>query len=808
MKRIYSFWLILLSTAAFAQPTPYSFGDLVNELRNLAPARPRVLYVAAHPDDENTRVIAWLSRGAHAEVAYLSLTRGDGGQNLIGTELGAGLGVIRTNELMEARAIDGGRQFFSRAVDFGYSKNPEETFAIWGKEAILSDVVRVVRQFKPDIIITRFPSDGRGGHGHHTASAILAEEAFELAADPAAFPEQLADLEVWQPKVLYWNASSWWDKTLPEKAKTNPDIIEFNVGSYDAFTGYSCNELASLSRSMHKSQGFGIPVSRGEMMEYLERKKGGADFNEIIQNPSELRKQQEALLKEVEGELLAGRRIAAIEKALLLKDLWKDKASVQRIDRWIAGALGIYVEAVATQEFGVKGLETGLKAEVIARIPFDNLKWVGVNWNGKQEAFSKELTTDQTLTTEGSILLKEYTQCYWLQKPFEGRFDVETKDIGKPINDITPFVEFEISLNGKSIHLKTAVEYKWTDRVAGELSKPFVVAPALSLSFSQEQIFCTEENKTVEVELIVKAWKEGISDNILFDLPEGWSAKPAFIAVDFSKAGEEKRYKVEFSCSLKESMAVIRPRFEVYSEQVKSYQAIDYPHIKHQDLFLESKLNAVKTAIVFDKGKIGYIPGAGDKVMEALQQLGFTVDLLTEADVRNADLSKYMAILTGIRAYNTCDWLPEVQSVLMKYVEEGGNYIVQYNTSGSDLKLRSFGPYSIELGRDRVTDERAVANFVDPTHGVFNKPNKLSQADFDHWVQERGLYFASEWAPEYRPLISWNDKEEAPRLGGLLVAHYGKGAFMYTGISFFRQLPAAVPGAYKLLVNMLCYEPE
>ncbi len=241
MKRIYSFWLILLSTAAFAQPTPYSFGDLVNELRNLAPARPRVLYVAAHPDDENTRVIAWLSRGAHAEVAYLSLTRGDGGQNLIGTELGAGLGVIRTNELMEARAIDGGRQFFTRAVDFGYSKNPEETFAIWGKEAILSDVVRVVRQFKPDIIITRFPSDGRGGHGHHTASAILAEEAFELAADPAAFPEQLADLEVWQPKVLYWNASSWWDKTLPEKAKTNPDIIEFNVGSYDAFTGYSCN---------------------------------------------------------------------------------------------------------------------------------------------------------------------------------------------------------------------------------------------------------------------------------------------------------------------------------------------------------------------------------------------------------------------------------------------------------------------------------------------------------------------------------------------------------------------------------------
>jgi len=808
MKRIYLILSIFISAHLSSQPIPYSIGELVNELRNLPPSRPKVLYVAAHPDDENTRVIAWLSRGAHAEVAYLSLTRGDGGQNLIGTELGAGLGVIRTNELMEARTIDGGRQFFSRAVDFGYSKNPEETFEIWGKDAILSDVVHVVRQFKPDIIITRFPSDGRGGHGHHTASAILAEEAFDLAADSTAFPEQLTDLEVWQPKVLYWNASSWWDKTLPEKAKTNPDIIEFNVGIYDPFTGFSCNELASLSRSMHKSQGFGIPMSRGEKMEYLERKKGKGDFKEIMHTATADQEKQEALLTEIETALLAGNRMQAIELALQLKEDWKDAPTIAKIDRWIAGALGIYVEALAKNEFGVKGLEAELKAEVIARIPYEGLKWTGINWNGKEEAFSKEMINDQSITLEGSILLKEYNQPYWLENDFKGRFDVDDKDIGKPINDVGPYVRFEISLKEKTIYLTMPVEYKWNDRVAGELSKPFAVVPALSLTFSRNQILCTKENPAVEVELIVKSWKGKVSDNILFDLPEGWSAKPGFIAVDFSEVGEEKRFKVSFSSSKKESMAVLRPRFEIYSEKVKSYQAIDYPHIKHQDLFLESKLNAVKTSIVFDKGKIGYIAGAGDKVMESLQQLGFNIELLTEEDIRKKDLSQYMSILTGIRAYNTREWLPEVQPILMKYVEEGGNYIVQYNTSGSDLKLRSFGPYSIELGRDRVTDENAEAKLVDPTHGVFNRPNKIGPADFDHWVQERGLYFAKEWADEYRPLISWQDKEEAPRLGGLLVAHYGEGAFMYSGISFFRQLPVGVPGAYKLLVNMLCYEPE
>lgn len=805
LQRLFSLICLLWTASLLAQSIPTSITDLLQEIRSLEKPK-RVLYIAAHPDDENTRLIAWLTHGAAVQTAYLSLTRGDGGQNLIGPELGAPLGFIRTQELIEARKIDGGTQFFSRAVDFGYSKNPEETFAFWGKEAVLADVVFVIRKFQPHLIITRFPPDGRGGHGHHTASAILAEEAFDLSNDPNAFPEQLQRVSLWQPEALYWNASSWWDKDLPNKAQTDPTIVEVEVGGYDPILGRSCNELASLSRSMHKSQGFGIPMARGEMKEYLEFRKGNNAFFQLLFPEPSNDLELASLLETAANQLLMGQREEAIQQLFRYKEQGLNQETAARVDRIIAGILGIYMEVNAPNWFAAQGETINAQMECLLRLAYP-VRLESVSWNGKSEAVEAALVCDQTFSQSHPLQCNQTTNPYWLEAPFDALFQVPDSLVGFPQNPLQPFVAATFSYQGKPFTIQSGLQYKWTDRVQGELTRPMIVAPEVTVNFNTSSLVTTGE--FVKLSLAVKAWKSSFSNNLRFDLPEGWKVKPAFVPIDIPDAGGEQVVEVTVLPPSQTTEGKMLPVLDGVQQPLRSSLEIHYPHIVQEVLFLPSELKLANAHIVIDPGVVGYIEGAGDEVPEALRRMGFQVEMLDEQAIRNGSLDQYLAIVAGIRAYNTNEWLPSVQDILMEYVDDGGNYIVQYNTLSRDLKLDSFGPFPMKLSRERVSDETAVPKWIDPTHGVFKRPNVLSMEDFNGWVQERGLYFADTEGldPAYQPLISWNDSGEPPRLGGLIVAHYGEGSFMYTGISFFRQLPAAVPGAYRLLANMVCYEP-
>lgn len=792
---------LFLSFMATGQKVPTGLEEILHALRSLQ-KETRVLYLAAHPDDENTRLISWLTHGAGVETAYLSLTRGSGGQNLIGAELGAPLGYIRTQELLEARKIDGGRQFFTRAVDFGYSKNPEETFAFWGKEEVLSDVVRVIREFRPHIIITRFPTDGRGGHGHHTASALLAAEAFDLAGSLTAYPDEYGI--PWSPEMLYWNASSWWDKTLPDRAAKEAGIIEVEVGGFDPINGRSCNELASMSRSMHKSQGFGASIARGEMKEYLIHQKGANAFYERLfwETPG---KTNEGARQAAEL-LAAGDRSGAIEKLLDLKEENNSPAFERRVDGIVAGLLGLHAEALVPNGSAAAGQQLDVELRCIKRmdIPLTIKK---IDWNGRIQDQSEELQRDQMLIINNRIRCGALNGPYWLDRPFSTLHDVPDSLIGLPMAKADPYVGLSFDHLGRPFSLRLAVEYKEVDRVDGELKRPLVVAPPLTVRFASPSLVTT--GSAVDAVVQIRSWRDSVSDELGFDVPSGWTVTPSHIPFELAQAGDVQNIQIRIVPPKDTRTGVLRPSLRSSPNMVRSSMSIEHPHIVPTELFLPSELKLANASIDIDAAKVGYIAGAGDAVPEAIERMGFKIEFIDEERVRRGGLEEYMAIIAGIRAYNVNDWLPGVQSLLMDYVEDGGNYIVQYNTRSRDLKLMSFGPYPMKLSRERVSDETAAATLIDPSHGVFRSPNRITEADFDGWVQERGLYFAdiSSLDPRYETLISWHDKDEPPRLGGLIVAQHGEGAFMYTGISFFRQLPAAVPGAYRLLANLICYEP-
>ena len=801
-KMIPLIWALLLSFMATGQKVPTGLEEILHALRSLQ-KETRVLYLAAHPDDENTRLISWLTHGAGVETAYLSLTRGSGGQNLIGAELGAPLGYIRTQELLEARKIDGGRQFFTRAVDFGYSKNPEETFSFWGKEEVLSDVVRVIREFRPHIIITRFPTDGRGGHGHHTASALLAAEAFDLAGSLSAFPHEYGI--PWSPEMLYWNASSWWDKTLPDRAAKEDGIIEVEVGGFDPINGRSCNELASMSRSMHKSQGFGVSMARGEMKEYLIHQKGANAFYERLFGEVPGKANNGA--RQAAELLAAGDRSGAIKKLLDLKEEGNNSPAFdRRVDGIVAGLLGLHAEALVQNGSAAVGQQLDVELRCIKRMDIP-LMIREIDWNGRIQDQSEELQRDQMLIINDRIRCGALNGPYWLDRPFSTLHNVPDSLIGRPMAKADPYVVLTFDHLGRQFSLRLAVEYKEVDRVDGELKRPLVVAPPLTVRFTSPSLVTM--GSAVDAVVQIRSWSDSVSDELGFDVPSGWTVTPSSIPFELAQAGDFQNIPIRIVPPKNTRTGVLRPSLQSSPDMVRSSMSIDHPHIVPTELFLPSELKLANASIDIDAAKVGYIVGAGDAVPEAIERMGFEIEFIDEERVRRGGLEEYMAIIAGIRAYNVNDWLPGVQSFLMDYVEDGGNYIVQYNTRSRDLKLTSFGPYPMKLSRERVSDETAAATLIDPSHGVFRSPNRITEADFDGWVQERGLYFAdiSSLDPRYETLISWQDKDEPPRLGGLIVAKHGEGAFMYTGISFFRQLPAAVPGAYRLLANLICYEP-
>jgi LmbE family N-acetylglucosaminyl deacetylase len=796
----------------------------LKKLQNLT----RVLYVAAHPDDENTRLISYFANETCAETAYLSLTRGDGGQNLIGTHIGSALGLIRTQELLEARKIDGGKQFFTRAVDFGYSKTAEETFSIWEKEKILYDVVLIIRTFQPDIIVTRFPPNERAGHGHHTASALLAEEAFELAADPERFPEQFVThgVTVWQTKRLYFNASTWWNKDLEQLAEDSKDYVRINVGTYNPILGLSYGEMAAESRSMHKSQGFGSARQRGNQIEYLQFKLGdqpqsNAAFDGISTGWTRIGKEGikiQLLLAKAYNDYDAEHPEAIIPTLLEVKKLIKQHQDVRvqqknrDIDQLVLSLAGVHVATLTDHSVVVPGEEVSLNFNAINRssLPIV-LKKVSIPPHFEKTLQlplpSNELKTSTT-TIKIDSSFTHFSNPYWLNTPFIGIFDVQdAKHIGQAeAPNFSSNYCFE--LNGIELEMEDVVHHQWVDREKGELHRPLALLPPGTLNFSDPVfIFSDEKKKNVEVHLTAHA--DNLQGKVLLKAPATWRISPEEIPFNATTRGEELIFQFTLfppiDATENEVTAAVDFGAKSYEQ---SLSTIAYDHITTQTLLSPATARLIRLDIVKSGNKLAYVMGAGDAIPECLRQIGYEVDLLESDQLSSLDLSGYKAVIFGIRAFNTQPTLSYAKSHLQQYMENGGTMIVQYNTSRG-IDANDFAPYPLHLSRNRVTKENAAVKFLDATHPLLTTPNLLSVNDFDGWVQERGLYFADEWDEEhYTPLLSWHDPEEEPQLGSLLVSEVGNGAFIYTGISFFRQMPAGVPGAYRLFANLISYSSD
>jgi LmbE family N-acetylglucosaminyl deacetylase len=816
MKTILSgIFLFILSTSLVAQRPIQSSADILQEIKKLKVVG-NALYLAAHPDDENTRLISWLENERLVRTAYLSLTRGDGGQNLIGTEKGAAMGVLRTQELLEARKIDGGEQFFSRAVDFGYSKTAEETLEIWDKQKVLADVVWVIRKFRPDVIITRFPSDSRGGHGHHTASAMLAQEAFELAGDKNAFPEQLEFLETWQPKRILWDVY-WWNTEVRDEAIKSGNILQTDIGDYNEILGLSYSEIASDSRSQHKSQGFGTARSRGSKIEYLKHTAGEPAKDKLFDginttwsriDGGEKIEQQIANILNNYNAADPSKSVDGLVKLygslLKSKDNFYVKNKIEDLKQIILAAAGIYTEALADEFSYAPKQEINGKFSLIVRskIPF-KLHDISPIDSMPDSDFKGEINQEVVLPFSFKAPSK-ISQPYWLWGDYFGIFEVENQQlIGLPENPTIQTFNYSLSFppNQTKIQFSEAIDYKWSTRVDGELHRDLVISPEVTANLSQ-QVYLTKNEEKIQLGIILEAHKADEDGEVSLDLPKGWTSSPQSIKFSFQRAGQQEA--ISFEVSPPKSRSEGELKVLINGKTARSIQRIDYDHIKPQTFFPKAQSKVVKMDLQTKVEKVGYIIGSGDEVAENLKSVGFEVESFKAELLPLMDLSRFETIIVGIRAYNINDAMINGNNILSEYVKNGGTVIVQYNTNRG-LIAEEIGPYPFELSRNRVTKEEAKPTFLKPNHPILNSPNQLTEADFDNWVQERGLYFAGEWDKNYETIIAWNDPGEAPHEGSLIVADYGKGKFIYTGISFFRQLPSGVPGAFRLLTNLISY---
>jgi LmbE family N-acetylglucosaminyl deacetylase len=824
MKNTFFFtisFLFIFSTVFAQKPeilTSNQIYENIQKLNFLGTA----LYIAAHPDDENTRLIAYLANNVKARTGYLSITRGDGGQNLIGPEISELLGVIRTQELLAARNIDGGEQFFTRANDFGYSKHPDETLKIWDKEKVLSDVVWAIRTFKPDVIINRFNHKTPGStHGHHTSSAMLSVEAFDLAGDSLQFSGQLKYTSVWTPKRLFFNTSSWFYKNQEDfENSTKGKLTSFDVGVFYPLKGLSNNELASMASSQHLCQGFGRLTTRGQQTEYVEFLKGDSlkDKNDIF---SGINTTWNRIYKGGEvGEILydVEEKFDFVNPSKHLPKLMEAYQLIQKLEdpHWreikekqlkeiIEACAGLYLEASASSSYGIPNSSI--------EVDFEALNRSGI----KIELISITSTIDKkTVTKEVDLLLNKkiefkesfnlntdaFSDPYWLKE--EGSLGVYKVDnqllIGKPETPRPAKIDFNLIIDTVLITITKNVVSRFSERDKGEIYEPFEILPKITTKLKNKVlIFSDDAPQKVLVE--VRAGTNNVVGTVSLQTPENWVVSPKEIDFNINQKNDKEMVEFLVTPPKNQSEGTLKA---IATSQGKTYQKelieINYSHIPKQTVLLNSEAKIVRLNIKKVGSYIGYINGAGDAIPESLRQIGYTVVEINPLEIDENNLEKFDAIVLGIRAYNVVDELKFKQKFLLAYVEKGGNMIVQYNTNrGVDVGA----PYSLGLSNDRVTDEFAEVRMLDENHEVLNFPNKITKDDFSGWVQERGLYFPDSWSEEYAPIFSMNDKGETAKNGSLLIAKYGKGNYIYTGLSFFRELPAGVSGAYKLFANML-----
>ncbi|MBX7093593.1 MAG: PIG-L family deacetylase [Flavobacteriales bacterium] len=823
MKKI-SFTLLLavFSVIACAQPefTPASvIRSQISGLKTTA----SVLYIAAHPDDENTRLISYLTNEKKYRVGYLSLTRGDGGQNLIGNEQGEELGIIRTQELLAARRTDGAEQFFTRAFDFGYSKNPEETFRKWGKENILADVVFVIRYFRPDIIICRFPTTGEGGHGHHTASAILAEEAFELAADPNQFKDQLLVVQPWKAKRILWNTFNFGSTNT-----TSEDQLKIDVGGYDPLTGKSYGETASEARSQHRSQAFGTERRRGEQFEYFKTIKGDAPTNDLMDGVITDWSKNKVTAKFVSKIKSIEKKFNDYQPSLIIPDLLKLRAEMHKVystsdlanrnliaykmrqvDKIISECSGLFFDVLSTQAYAVNGDSIGIRIQCINRSEFPvsltELQTPFGNWS--QPIIlekNKWKSIDIKLPVNNISISNPYAHRY--RNSESARNTIYS---GTPLqflpewhHEIEYLIRFKFQQS--EIDFVKNIQHKIIDPSFGETYRPLFIAPPVAINFEEENyVFLQGQSRKIKIS--ARSFKNNLDATISLETPVGIQVTEKDKRVHFDLAGETKIIEFEI---LPQNLGNINTSTLKLVAEVEgklfdlSFHQIKYDHIPEQVWFSSSGAGISVVDVKRNTQNIAYIDGAGDKIPEVLNQLGYHVTLLKEDNLLTTDYKKFDAVITGVRAFNTVKNLRYANKVLFEYVNQGGILLVQYNTS-SPLVTTELGPYPFKLSRERITEEDSPVEFLFKDHPLLKYPNLITNSDFDGWIQERGLYFPTEVDNNYSTPLKMKDSGSDANPNSILYCQYGKGKYIYTGISFFREIPAGVPGAIKLFVNLI-----
>jgi LmbE family N-acetylglucosaminyl deacetylase len=786
-----------------------------------------VLMIGAHPDDENTAVLAYYARGRKVETAYLSATRGEGGQNLLGSEQGDLLGLIRTQELLAARRIDGAQQFFTRAIDFGFTKTVEETLQKWGHDTLLSDMVWVVRQYQPDVIILRFSGTSRDGHGQHQVSAIVGKEAFSAASDPKRFPEQLKWVRAWQTKRLLWNTFAFTPEQQKEAANM-PGRMAIDTGDFDPVLGKSYAEIAGISRSEHKTQAMGAPQRHGSAPDYFVTVAGDRAEKDVFDGidiswnrvpggaavGSEL--SAAAAQYEIEHPEKTVARLLAVRPAIVhlaaTGNIWGAR-KLRELDEAAALCAGLRVDAEASQAVQIPGGKwkvnlTAIDRSKVAIGPI-SAKVEGLG-QVVDETLAASLSFNTTASKEVEITIPNdapYSQPFWLDHKHKGETYVidDQRLIGRP--DPVPVLQatFKVTVGGQQLTLVKPVRYRFVDRVEGEKTQPIVVAPPVAVNVIEPAIvFPDQAPKNVAVMVRSESGsKTGGTLQLRVDTP-GWKVEPASVAFQLA-GGEEQQFSFAVTPPPGAKPAHFTAVATVGGKDLESgVQVIAYSHIPQQTVFPRSNGRLAPAPLTVLARRVGYIAGAGDEVANAIRQMGCEVTLLTDADLAGSDLSSYDAIVVGVRAYNVRDSLRANQQRLMKYVEHGGTMIMQYNVPDRRTGvLENIGPYPITLTMDRVTVEDSPVTFVSAHSPLLNEPNKITDADFAGWVQERGLYFASKWDSRYETVIESHDPGEKPMPGGMLMTRYGKGVYIFTGYSWFRQLPAGVPGAYRIFANLL-----
>lgn len=824
---------LVAANLSFSQAPPaYNSADIYQQLKKLN-VLGSVLYIAAHPDDENTRLLTYFANESLYRTGYLSLTRGDGGQNLIGDEQGIDLGLIRTQELLSARRIDGAEQFFSRAYDFGFSKSSDEALQFWNHDKILSDVVWVIRNFQPDVIITRFPGDARAGHGHHAASSILAKEAFAAAADSTRFPEQFKyGVKPWQAKRILWNTFNFGGNNT-----ISNDQFKIDAGGYNALLGESYGEIAAQSRSQHKSQGFGVSAQRGKSLEYFDLLAGIPVTNNLfdgvdtswnrVAGTANIQQQVNEVVSKFQFEHPENSVAALVNLYKAIQQLpngyWKHK-KLAEVQQLIIECCGIYAEATTNAEFAVQQQKFNVQFFIDKRLNVDvSLKTVQLL--SMDSAVNTNLSTNTNLGFSHSFVVDDntpVTQPYWLQYGIDSIGSFRVKDqllIGKPQNDAAYNAAFTFTVNGTDITINKPVQYKFTDPVKGEQYEPFIVINPLSITVQPAVVLTNikQNNQKIKIDEVhaqVKSYVETKQTKLkLYFVQDKDSAfiKDTTVDLEYNQVYDfsfplSKYYKANKS---EPSVAVevsINNKPESYTGDLHSIQ---YDHIPYIHYYATDKVHVVNEEVKTIGKHIGYITGAGDKLPQSLEQMGYDVKFLNEKDITPANLKQFDAIITGVRAYNVHDWLNEKYWVLMNYIQNGGNLIVQYNTNNQIGSVKTnIGPYNFNISRTRVTEENAEVHILLPNNPALNYPNKITDADFKNWIQERSTYHADQLDSNYQALLGMHDVNEKESNGALIVAKYGKGNFVYAGIVFFRQLPAGVGGAYRLMANLIALPKE